>query len=129
MAGSLLLDTSCVIDLFARNPGAERIVAAAPELYLPSIALGELLYGAERSTRRTANVEQVEELAASMAILSCDAETAWHYGAIKSSLRTKGRPLPDNDIWIASVAQQHELTVAARDAHFREVPGLALLTW
>lgn len=32
MAGSLLLDTSFVIDLFARKPGAERAVAAAPEL-------------------------------------------------------------------------------------------------
>jgi tRNA(fMet)-specific endonuclease VapC len=129
MAGSLLLDTSFVIDLFARKPGAERVVAAAPELYLPSIALGELLYGAERSTRRAENTAEVEEFAASVAILSCDAETAWHYGEIKASLRRRGRPLPDNDVWIASVARQHELTVVARDAHFHEVPGLALLTW
>jgi len=56
-------------------------------------------------------------------------ETAWRYGEIKSSLRAKGRPLPDNDIWIVSIARQHQLTVATRDAHFGEIPGLALLSW
>jgi tRNA(fMet)-specific endonuclease VapC len=129
MAGSLLLDTSFIIELFFRNADAERVVAAASELYIPSIALGELLYGAERSSRRADNIAQIEDFAASVAVLSCDAETAWRYGEIKSSLRAKGRPLPDNDIWIASVARQHQLTVATRDAHFNEIPGLALLSW
>jgi tRNA(fMet)-specific endonuclease VapC len=129
MAGSLLLDTSFIIQLFGRDADAERVVASASELYLPSIALGELLYGAERSSRRAENIAQVEEFAASAAVLSCDAETAWHYGEMKSSLRRKGRPLPDNDIWIAAIARQHQLTVATRDAHFGEIHGLALLSW
>jgi tRNA(fMet)-specific endonuclease VapC len=129
MAGSLLLDTSFIIELFLRNSDAERVVASASELYIPSIALGELLYCAERSSRRSENIAQIEEFAASAAILSCDAETAWRYGEIKSSLRSKGRPLSDNDIWIASVARQHQLTIATRDAHFSEIPGLALLSW
>jgi tRNA(fMet)-specific endonuclease VapC len=129
MAGSLLLDTSFVIELFGRNADAERVVASASELYLPAIVLGELLYGAERSSRRAENIAQVEGFAASAAILACDAETAWHYGEIKSSLRSRGKPLPDNDIWIASVARQHQLTVATRDAHFGEIHGLALLSW
>jgi tRNA(fMet)-specific endonuclease VapC len=128
MAGSLLLDTSFIIALFARDSDAERVVAAASELFLPSIALGELLYGAEHSTRRAENLAQVEGFAASAAILPCDAETAWHYGEIKSSLRRRGRPIPDNDIWIASIARQHRLTVATRDAHFGEMPGLVLVS-
>ena len=128
MAGRLLLDTSFIIDLFARKSGAERAVAAASELYLPSIALGELLFGAECSSRRAQNVAQIEAFAAAAATLSCDAETAWHYGEIKAALRKKGRPLPDNDIWIASIARQHQLTLATRDGHFGEVPGLALLS-
>jgi tRNA(fMet)-specific endonuclease VapC len=129
MAGSLLLDTSVIIDLFAHRAEAERVVSSASELYLPSIALGELLYGAERSSHRAANVAEVESFAASVAILSCDAETASHYGEIKADLRRKGRPLPDNDLWIAAIARQHQLTVATRDGHFSEIPGLALLSW
>jgi tRNA(fMet)-specific endonuclease VapC len=92
------------------------------------VASGELLYGAEHSTRRAENVAQVEEFAAPAAILPCDAETAWYHGEIKSSLRRRGRPLPDNDIWIASIARQHRLTVATRDAHFGEMPGLVLVS-
>ena len=60
MAGSLLLDTSFIIELFLRNSDAERVAAAASELYVPSIALGEL-YGAERSSRRSENIAQIEE--------------------------------------------------------------------
>jgi hypothetical protein len=32
------------------------------------------------------------------------------YGKIKSQLKAKGTPIPENDIWIASLAEQHQLT-------------------
>ncbi len=34
--------------------------------------------------------------------------TAKVYGKIKSQLKMKGKPIPENDIWIASLAQQHK---------------------
>ena len=40
-----------------------------------------------------------------------------------------GRPLPENDIWIATVAVQHGLPVVSRDEHFRDVDGLELVRW
>jgi predicted nucleic acid-binding protein len=36
----------------------------------------------------------------------------------------QGRPIPDNDIWIAAIARQHSLSLITRDAHFREIEGL-----
>jgi hypothetical protein len=30
-------------------------------------------------------------------------------GRFKTALRKKGKPIPDNDLWIAAVAQQHGL--------------------
>jgi tRNA(fMet)-specific endonuclease VapC len=44
-------------------------------------------------------------------------------------LQRRGKPIPENDIWIAALAQQHELAVATKDAHFREVDALPLLSW
>lgn len=129
MAGKLLLDTSVVIDLFAGDPAVKRVLAAAGEVFVSSIALGELFYGAERSSRREANRSQVESFASAVAVLPCDLETGRHYGRIKDDLRSRGRPLPENDIWIAAVASQYQLTLATRDEHFREIPGLALLAW
>ncbi len=64
-----------------------------------------------------------------MAVLNCDAITAQHFGQIKDHLRLKGRLIPDNDVWIAAVAQQYGLPLATRDGHFKEVDGLVLEVW
>jgi predicted nucleic acid-binding protein len=36
---------------------------------------------------------------------------------------------PDNDLWIAALARQYSLTLASRDAHFRDVDGLNVEEW
>lgn len=51
------------------------------------------------------------------------------YGKIKSSLRKKGSPIPENDIWIAAIALRHNLTLVTRDKHFNEITGLKLKNW
>jgi tRNA(fMet)-specific endonuclease VapC len=129
MNGSLLLDTNIVIALFAQDGQVQQHLAQAAQVFVPSIVLGELYYGAQKSSRLVANVSRVEQFAARAAVLNCDSETASQYGIIKSVLRTKGRPIPENDIWIAAIAQQHQLTLISRDEHFNEVDGLALDTW
>ena len=62
-------------------------------------------------------------------MLPCDLGTAAAYGQIKDELRLKGRPIPENDVWIAAVARQHGLILASRDDHFRSVDGLAVEAW
>lgn len=62
-------------------------------------------------------------------VLGCDAETARRYGEVKNGLRQKGRPIPENDIWIAAIALQYDLTLVARDVHFGEVDGLKVEAW
>jgi tRNA(fMet)-specific endonuclease VapC len=98
-------------------------------VFLPSIVLGELLFGAYRSGRVVENLERVAELAASNTVLPCDGATARHYGRIKNQLRESGRPIPENDNGICALALQHGLSVASRDTHFREVEGLKVETW
>ncbi|HEV2150537.1 MAG TPA: type II toxin-antitoxin system VapC family toxin [Longimicrobiaceae bacterium] len=129
MGGRLLLDTSVIVDLFTDGSAVQHLLAAADEVFVPAIALGELFYGAQRSNRREANLAQVEAFASAAAVLPCDLQTARHYGEIRDALRARGRPLPENDIWIASLARQYALTVATRDSHFREIDGLALVAW
>jgi tRNA(fMet)-specific endonuclease VapC len=124
-----LLDTNIVIAMFAQDAQVQQHLANATGIAIPSIVLGELYYGAQKSSRRAANVARVDQLAISAAVLACDAETARHYGSIKRTLLAKGRPTPENDIWIAAIVQQHQLTVVSRDEHFREVDGLSLEIW
>jgi predicted nucleic acid-binding protein len=51
------------------------------------------------------------------------------YGQVKATLAKAGTPIPQNDIWIAAAALEHDLPVATRDAHFSKVPDLLILNW
>ena len=129
MSGKVLLDTSAVIAVFANNASVLAITSQATECFLPSIALGELLYGAQHSSRVQDNLARIDAFCTMLSVLSCDKETAAEYGRIKNELRTKGRPIPENDIWIAAIAAQYELELLSNDEHFDHVDGLVRPAW
>jgi len=129
MNGRYLLDTNIVIAIFADEATLRQQLAGAGEVFVPSVVLGELYYGAQKSARVAANVARVDEFASNNAVLSCDVETARRYGETKSELRAKGRPIPENDVWIAAIAKQHQLTLVTRDGHFNNVDGLLIEAW
>lgn len=74
-------------------------------------------------------MERIKNFVASITVLGCDLETAYRYGEIKNKLRFKGRPLPENDIWITAITLQYNLMLVTRDAHFQEVENLQTVTW
>lgn len=129
MSGKYLLDTSVLIALFANETTVKENLAQASEVFIPSIAVGELYYGAWKSQRSQENLARIDELVAGSAILNCTAETARWYGEIKNTLRLKGRPIPENDLWIAAIALEHNLVLATRDAHFEEIGILKVEMW
>ena len=129
MSGRFLLDTNIVIAIFAGEDTVWDRLTQVDEVYIPSIVLGELYYGARNSGRVAQNVARIDTYAANTVILDCNAATAREYGLIKKELREKGRPLPENDIWIAAIGRQWKLTVATRDAHFSEIDNLQLEVW
>lgn len=129
MSGRVLLDTNIVIALFQGDNSVEQRLSAVDEVFLSSIVLGELYFGALKSSRTDENVTRVEEFASVCSLLACDQNTAREYGKVKEVLRAKGKPIPENDVWVAAVAQQHELTLITRDLHFDELDGLNQEQW
>ncbi len=129
MSGRYLLDTNIIIALFASEASIIDNLSQADEVFIPSIALGELHYGARKSGRSQKNLERIEEFVTNNTIIECDANTARQYGAVKNRLRIKGRPLPENDVWIAALALQYGLTLVTRDAHLQEVENLQTVSW
>jgi tRNA(fMet)-specific endonuclease VapC len=114
MNGRHLLDTNIVIALFASDPDVMDFLNDAEEVFIPSIVIGELYYGAHKSSRAKENVARIDDFAASNVILSCDAETARWYGEAKDKLRQRGRPIPENDLWIAAIALQYDGSLVVR---------------
>lgn len=129
MSGSYLLDTNIVIAFFSGEPAVIAQFDQADEILLPSIVLGELVFGARKSSRAVENLARIEDLSRQVVVLNCDGDTARQYGTIKNTLRLKGHPIPDNDIWIAAMARQYQLTLVTRDAHFAEVDDLSSRIW
>jgi tRNA(fMet)-specific endonuclease VapC len=129
MSTSFLLDTSVLVLSLKLDAGIRARMAAATTLFIPSVALGELCYGAQHSAQPDASLAEVDDLASSATILPADAATARIFGRIKHQQRAKGFMLPDNDLWIAATALHYGLTLAARDAHFTWVDGLAQEQW
>jgi tRNA(fMet)-specific endonuclease VapC len=129
MSGKCLLDTNIVIALFASNAVVMDALQDTDEVFIPSVVIGELYYGAFKSQRVTENLERIEEFASSNTVLSCDSETARYYGEIKSFLRQKGRLIPENNIWIAALAYQHDLPLITRDIHFSSIEHIEIESW
>ncbi|WP_413165650.1 type II toxin-antitoxin system VapC family toxin [Capilliphycus salinus ALCB114379] len=129
MSGRYLLDTNIVIALFADEATVKNNLAQASEVFIPTPVIGELYYGARKSGRSQANLAKIDEFIANNTVLLCDVETARQYGDIKNKLRLKGRPLTENDIWIAAIALQYSLILVTRDAHFLEVGNLQTANW
>ena len=75
------------------------------------------------------NIQRIMSFITANTILGCDANTARFYGQIKNALKLKRRPIPENEIWIAAVAVQHDLILVSRDIHFSEVEGIKLAVW
>jgi tRNA(fMet)-specific endonuclease VapC len=100
---SLLIDTKAAIALLDGVAAIEQLISEA-DVNVPSVVFGELYFGAEKSQRVEANIKRVLEFASRRTVLVCDANTARWYGRIAYRLRTKGRPIPQNDMWIAALA-------------------------
>lgn len=124
-----LLDTNAISAYFADDKPLLEILEKADEIFLPSIALGELYYGAEKSSRKNDNLQRIELLSLRMVILDCNKDSARIYGRLKLQLQQKGRPIKDNDVWIAAIGIQYQLTVVTRDKHFGYVDDLKAIAW
>ena len=75
MNGKYLLDTNIVIALFANEPNVIEKIERVEEVYVPSIVLGELFYGAIKSANKSLNLSKIRQFASTVTILPCQSET------------------------------------------------------
>ena len=129
MAGSVLVDTNVVVAYFRGDRIMHPRFAGVSPIYLPWVVLGELHFGAQRAQRRQEQLAYIYDLLTYAAVLFPDQDTTEVYGQVKAELARLGKPIPDNDLWIAAMARQYDLPLATRDAHFAQVPALKTLAW
>ena len=121
------LDTSIAIAVLNNTRHAGEWIQDFAEVFLPVPVVGELRFGAINSGRPAENLARIEAFVASCAVLDLRLSTSDAYSVVRLGLKRKGKPIPENDVWIAAVCIEHGLPLATSDGHFREVDGLSLL--
>ena len=125
----LALDTNAYVALHEGDPHLVEETRCAEIVGLPIVVIGELWFGFMNGSRLRQNTKTLERLIATprVQILQLDEHTARLFGETATLLREAGRPIQQNDIWIAALCKQHAFTLATRDRGFRHVLGLDLL--
>jgi predicted nucleic acid-binding protein len=124
---SLALDTNAYTALMRGHPAVAGLVRRAESVLIPAIVAGELLYGFRAGSRFEENSARLAAFLATppVELLPVGLTTADRFGRIATRLRTKGTPIPTNDIWIAAQAMEVGADLLSSDHHFEVVDGLA----
>lgn len=128
-----LLDTNiCIYVAKKRPPEVLRRFEAleARDIAMSLITYGELLFGAERGAARLMAFEALNQLAAIIQVLPLPQVAARHYGEIRAELGRSGRPIGNNDLWIAAHARATEMIIVTNnEREFRRIEGLRVENW
>jgi tRNA(fMet)-specific endonuclease VapC len=127
-----MLDTNICIYVIKNRPAAlrERFDQLAETLCISTITIGELLYGVEKSARRSQNLQAVEQFTARLEILPFSAKAAAHFGQIRAEVTRVGRPCGAYDMLIAAHARSEGLMLITNNVgEFQRMPGLRVDNW
>ena len=121
-----LVDTNVIIRVLKGQTELFPLFDEIEKLYVSSISIGELMYGAALSKKTDFNQELYSGFCNQMKIIYVDSDIAKSYGKIKAQLKKKGRPIPENDIWIAATAITAGLSLVTADTDFENIDGLVI---
>ena len=120
------LDTNRLTDLFQGDSELAELLATCEEVWIPLVVLAEIKAGFYGGSKRQRNEILLRKLLmkATVKVLFPGRETAEHYAHLFVQLKRAGTPVPDNDLWIAALALEHDLALITRDRHFERIPQL-----
>jgi len=119
-----MLDTNVIIKYLAGDESAKRLIDNASNISVSVIVVGELQYGAQKSSRTKNNLALFANFLSNFIIIPVDENIAATYGEVKEQLRINGINIPENDVWIAATAKSRCCRLLTYDAHFKFVDGL-----
>lgn len=127
MSGKIALDTDVAIKFLNGNAQIAEILLSHNEIYMPVIVAGELTFGALNSKHPEQNLARHKKLILRARLLTVGEATASTYAKTRLALKKKGKPIPENDLWIAALCIENKIPLFSNDAHFEGIEHLSLI--
>ncbi len=126
----VLLDTN-TYTLFKnqKSEDALNIVDFAIEIGLPNVVMAELYSGFYSGNRFAQNVKELEEFLQlpNTRVVHFSKATPQIFGEQQAKLRKQGITVPHNDLWIASLAIEHDFVVYSLDKHLKMISSITVI--
>ena len=127
-----MLDTNIII--YTIKNRSERVRSEFKkhenQICISSVTLGELVYGAERSSKPEQNLADIAGLVARLEVLPFQDQAAEHFGELRARLYDIGKPIGPYDMMIAGHARSMGLILVTNNLkEFERVQGLRLENW
>jgi tRNA(fMet)-specific endonuclease VapC len=120
----MILDTNALCAWADGNPACRPAFTEASRLLVPVIVLGEYQYGIRQSLYRARYEEWLARNLPFAEVIPVTDATAGHYAELRLQLKSRGTPIPANDLWIAAIVREHQLPLLSNDSHFDFVTGI-----
>jgi len=130
-----LFDTDTLSNIVKRKPSGRLLdkLEETPKAfqYTSAINVGEIYYGANKSSRKKQILKAFEEMVfPNVNILSFDRQSGRVFGILKAELEARGIGCSEPDLRIATVAIQYSFTlITGNTKHFKNIPGLRIEDW
>lgn len=100
----------------------------ATVIFVPATTIGELEAAFLRGTRARENQLLLDAFLEEPVVreVPIDRKIARRYGALFAKLRSKGTPIPINDVWIAAATIELGARLVTFDRDFERISGLTL---
>jgi tRNA(fMet)-specific endonuclease VapC len=118
------LDTNIAIEVLNANSSVKNYFVGVSKIYLPVTVVGELLWGAKNSSKAEENLVKYKNFISGCEVLNVTSQVADVYSSVKTHLKKIGKPIPENDIWIAAICIANNVALITKDADFNNIPEL-----
>jgi len=126
---SLVLDANAIISLFDGDRMVSETMSRAEQILIPAVVLGEVSVGIESGTVRGSRAAvALEKLLdrPNVQVLNVTQETASFFVTVVRYLKKIGKPIPQDDLWIAAGVLETGAVLLTRDTHFDNLPMLRI---
>ncbi len=128
-----LVDTDIIIYwLNNKYPQIDQQISVVGDdkIFLSSITVAELYYGAYNSSKPEKNLKLVNELILDINVINFDPKAGEQFGNIKAGLKKTGKIINDSDLFIAATAiSNNMILVTNNEKHFHRMNNLKIENW